>query len=121
MLMKVKLWGVRGSLPAPNSPVAVRTRITSLFNEFIKTDFYTKKNVEGFLKQLPVHKFGGFGGNTPCVEVTAGGTQVVIDGGSGIRRLGQELMTGPCGNGSGEVHILFTHFHWDHLIGLPFF
>jgi phosphoribosyl 1,2-cyclic phosphodiesterase len=30
-------------------------------------------------------------------------------------------MAGPCGRGEGEVHILFTHFHWDHLVGLPFF
>ena len=30
-------------------------------------------------------------------------------------------MEGPCGKGKGEIHLLFTHFHWDHLIGLPFF
>jgi phosphoribosyl 1,2-cyclic phosphodiesterase len=35
--------------------------------------------------------------------------------------LGYELMEGPCGEGKGEAHLLFTHFHWDHLIGLPFF
>jgi phosphoribosyl 1,2-cyclic phosphodiesterase len=34
---------------------------------------------------------------------------------------GYDLLNGPCGQGKGEVHILFTHFHWDHLIGLPFF
>jgi phosphoribosyl 1,2-cyclic phosphodiesterase len=31
------------------------------------------------------------------------------------------MMNGPCGQGKGEVHLLLTHFHWDHLIGLPFF
>lgn len=46
---------------------------------------------------------------------------IIIDGGSGIRGLGYELMNGACGKGQGEVHIFFTHFHWDHLIGLPFF
>jgi len=31
------------------------------------------------------------------------------------------MLAGPCGKGLGEVHLLFTHFHWDHLIGLTFF
>jgi phosphoribosyl 1,2-cyclic phosphodiesterase len=55
------------------------------------------------------------------LEVITKNQQLIIDGGSGIRLLGYELMGGPCGKGEGEVHIFFTHFHWDHLIGLPFF
>ena len=62
-----------------------------------------------------------YGGNTPCVSVTSADQSIIIDGGSGIRQLGNELLKGPCGKGEGVVHILFTHFHWDHLIGLPFF
>lgn len=63
-----------------------------------------------------------YGGNTPCVSVTGAKNQsIIIDGGSGIRLLGNELLKGPCGKGEGIVHIFFTHFHWDHLIGLPFF
>ena len=45
----------------------------------------------------------------------------MIDGGSGLRRYGEALLVGPCGMGKGEVHIFMTHFHWDHVIGLPFF
>ncbi len=77
-------------------------------------------------------RFFGYGGNTTCIEVKSsakaqgqsiGGKveNLIIDGGSGIRLLGYDLMKGAYGKGMGEVHILMTHFHWDHLMGLPFF
>jgi phosphoribosyl 1,2-cyclic phosphodiesterase len=49
------------------------------------------------------------------------GTNLIIDAGTGIRRLGQELMTGPFGAGAGTVHLLISHTHWDHIQGIPFF
>ena len=63
-----------------------------------------------------------FGGNTACVQVcpSDGGT-IILDAGTGIRRLGHELMEGPAGQGEGEIHILVSHTHWDHIQGLPFF
>ncbi len=63
-----------------------------------------------------------YGGNTSCVQVNPGdGTIIIIDAGTGIRRLGQALMNGPCGIGQGVVHLLISHTHWDHIQGLPFF
>jgi ribonuclease BN (tRNA processing enzyme) len=60
-----------------------------------------------------------FGGNTTCVEVTlASGRQVVIDGGSGFRLLGQKLKKSGT---PAAFHFLLTHGHWDHLLGIPFF
>ncbi len=82
--MKVKFWGVRGSLPVPGR----------------KTERY--------------------GGNTSCVEVRSdAGTRVVVDAGTGIRKLGKELVTEDAGKS--EVHLLISHTHWDHIQGLPFF
>ena len=60
-----------------------------------------------------------FGGNTTCVEVVLrSGRRIVIDGGTGIRLLGEHLKTTVA---SVRMHLLLTHNHWDHLIGLPFF
>lgn len=61
-----------------------------------------------------------YGGNTPCVEVrTDSGTLLIIDAGTGIRPLGQALLT----SGAKPIrgHILLTHTHWDHIQGIPFF
>jgi phosphoribosyl 1,2-cyclic phosphodiesterase len=63
-----------------------------------------------------------YGGNTSCVEIaSASGTRIIIDGGTGIRRLGKELMRAEFESGQGQAHILVSHTHWDHIQGLPFF
>lgn len=63
----------------------------------------------------------GVGGNTSCVEVRApDGTILVLDVGTGARPLGYHLMA-EAGGAAFKTHILFSHFHWDHLQGLPFF
>src|SRR5215467_5885371 len=85
--MKVRFWGVRGSLPSPG----------------VHTNRY--------------------GGNTSCVEVRMpdGGPRIVVDAGTGIRKLGKDLVSGDFGEGKGTVHLLISHTHWDHIQGLPFF
>lgn len=59
-----------------------------------------------------------FGGNTPCLEARLGGRLLVLDAGSGIRRLGR-VLADP--GKAVDATILITHFHWDHIQGLPFF
>ena len=62
-----------------------------------------------------------FGGNTSCVEIsTPTGDCLIFDAGSGIRGIGQRLMQEAAG---APIHanIFLTHFHWDHIQGLPFF
>ncbi|GMQ31311.1 MBL fold metallo-hydrolase [Algoriphagus confluentis] len=78
--MKVKVWGCRGSLPAPGPETVV------------------------------------YGGNTSCVQVTQGETFLILDAGSGIQRLGKYLNPKVK-----EIHILLTHLHIDHMMGLGFF
>ncbi|MGC2109268.1 MAG: MBL fold metallo-hydrolase [Candidatus Korobacteraceae bacterium] len=82
--MKLRFWGVRGSVPVPE---------------------------EGYL---------GYGGNTPCLEVRVGETILIIDAGTGIRKLGIQLQDEFAG-GNMELNLLLSHFHWDHIQGLPFF
>jgi len=65
-----------------------------------------------------------WGGNTPCVELRAGGgRRLVLDAGTGLRALGAAwARDGDAGRPVGEpVHVLVTHAHADHVQGLPFF
>lgn len=59
------------------------------------------------------------GGNTSCVEVRVDDALFVLDGGTGLRELGADLLrrsTGPI-----SAHLFFSHMHWDHIRGFPFF
>jgi len=58
------------------------------------------------------------GGNTSCVEVRAGKAILIFDGGTGLRLLGKKLVKegGPI-----TAHMFFSHVHWDHIQGFPFF
>jgi phosphoribosyl 1,2-cyclic phosphodiesterase len=58
-----------------------------------------------------------YGGNTPCIEIRAGSELIIIDGGSGLRCLGQQLLS----EMPVVARMFFTHFHWDHIQGFPFF
>ena len=58
------------------------------------------------------------GGNTRCVEVRCGETRIILDAGTGIRKLGDALLAAP---GDIEATLLLSHQHWDHIQGLPFF
>ncbi|MGB0846142.1 MAG: MBL fold metallo-hydrolase [Thiolinea sp.] len=78
--MKIKLYGVRGSIASP-SVETVR-----------------------------------YGGNTACVSVEGNdGTRLIFDAGTGIRILGDDLV------GQQPLHLFFSHYHWDHIQGFPFF
>jgi phosphoribosyl 1,2-cyclic phosphodiesterase len=62
-----------------------------------------------------------YGGNTPCVEIRTASNQVLIfDGGSGLRELGRQLATEFAGQDL-SVNMFLTHFHWDHIQGIPYF
>jgi len=59
-----------------------------------------------------------YGGDTTCIEIrTRENEIIIIDAGSGIRRLGNRLLA----ERRFEYTLIFTHAHWDHLIGFPFF
>ena len=81
MAVKVKFWGVRGSIACPSADYVV------------------------------------YGGNTSCIEVSNGDTDIILDAGTGIRGLGQDYMRRNVGSGI----LLLTHTHWDHINGFPFF
>jgi phosphoribosyl 1,2-cyclic phosphodiesterase len=57
------------------------------------------------------------GGNTSCVEVRAGHSILIFDGGTGLRQLGKTLVK----QMPFTAHLFFSHVHWDHIQGFPFF
>lgn len=62
-----------------------------------------------------------YGGNTPCLEFLApDGTRFILDCGTGLRMLGNRWSSGNAACPA-ETHIFVTHYHWDHIQGLPFF
>lgn len=70
----------------------------------------------------PGPDFNRYGGNTTCISVrSAAGAQLILDAGTGIIGLGSQLMDGAFSQGAGEVDLLLTHTHWDHIQGFPFF
>jgi len=59
----------------------------------------------------------GIGGNTSCVEMQCGDERLVFDAGTCIRLLGRELAA----ESPVVIHLFFSHVHWDHIQGFPFF
>ncbi|MBP7736435.1 MAG: MBL fold metallo-hydrolase [Spirochaetes bacterium] len=63
-------------------------------------------------------QFIKYGGDTACVEIRTKNDEVIIvDTGTGVRELGNRLID----EKKKRIHIIFTHAHWDHIIGFPFF
>ena len=63
-------------------------------------------------------EYVGYGGDTTCLEVVAdSGEIVIVDAGTGIRRLGKSLLE----RGEKEFYMILTHCHWDHILGIAFF
>jgi phosphoribosyl 1,2-cyclic phosphodiesterase len=65
----------------------------------------------------PGPETAGVGGNTSCVEVVCGNERIILDAGTGLRKLGDKMMA----EGSLEATMLLSHQHWDHIQGIPFF
>jgi phosphoribosyl 1,2-cyclic phosphodiesterase len=62
-----------------------------------------------------------YGGHTPCATVESStGARIIVDAGTGLKTLGESLIGGAADDKL-ELHLLLTHFHLDHIIGLPFF
>jgi phosphoribosyl 1,2-cyclic phosphodiesterase len=96
------------------------TRTTPSTNE---SDSPVKLKFYGTRGSIPVCDAGfqQFGGDTTCLQITFTDTNriAIIDAGTGIRNLGKDLRA--IGHKQDQIVIAFTHFHWDHIQGFPFF
>ena len=119
--MKVHFRGTRGSIPTAQTAHDITDKVVSALLAARGKDLRSEGQIREFVGQhLPFHTGSGYGGNTPCVQVSTGADEFLIfDAGSGIRSLGQEIVKdSPSDN---EFHLFFSHFHYDHIQGLPFF
>ncbi len=119
--MRIKFWGVRGSLPAPLTDQGLTAKLFEAVAGAQGVDLTDADAIRAYLARLPFYVGGVVGGNTTCVEVQSGEHTIVIDAGSGIRPLGLSLLGRGFDRGQGTIHLFFTHAHWDHLMGFPFF
>lgn len=73
----------------------------------------------GVRGSLPVSgpEFQRYGGNTFCIEVRCGDRRLLFDAGSGLLPASRALL----GEGVKSFDLFFTHSHYDHIVGLPFF
>ncbi len=77
-------------------------------------------HVWGCRGSIPVSgpEYARYGGDTTCIElVTRDGQTVILDAGTGLRRMGNKVLQ----DGRKEFHMLLSHAHWDHIMGFPFF
>jgi phosphoribosyl 1,2-cyclic phosphodiesterase len=119
-MMRFTVWGARGSHPTPITPQAIRSKIASVVQRIKPSDLNNAESRERFLASLPAWLFGTTGGNTACVQLELDDQrQLVFDAGSGIVGFAwSQLHREPPPT---EYHIFFTHFHYDHVQGFPFF
>ncbi|SIP99566.1 Phosphoribosyl 1,2-cyclic phosphodiesterase [Alkalispirochaeta americana] len=116
--MRFTVWGSRGSHPTALTPAAVQSKIATVIQRVRPVDLVSAESRERFLASLPAWLFGTTSGNTACVQLELDeDRQIVFDAGTGIINLGHHYLEHPLR----EVHIFFTHFHFDHIQGLPFF
>jgi phosphoribosyl 1,2-cyclic phosphodiesterase len=119
--MLIRFWGVRGSLPAPQQPSQIRSKVSAILERLTPADIESPESRDRFLSALPPWLFGTVGGNTPCVTVSIEDSHefLIFDAGSGIRDLGEALSHEKPKRI--QYRLFFSHFHWDHIQGLPFF
>lgn len=116
MSIRVKFWGVRGSVPSPLTPAQVAR----------KTREAARLAKAG--EEIPFEVGSTYGGNTTCVEINAGGQLFICDMGTGVRELGKvqagkliaEKKADPASRPKLYGTILQSHVHWDHIQGVPF-
>ena len=105
-------------MPNPDSPASTPqaqsadTESVSPASEFV-VEFW---GVRGSIP-APGSETVRYGGNTSCVEMRVDGKRLIFDGGTGLRVLGKQLLK----QMPVEAHIFFSHSHWDHIQGFPFF
>ncbi len=119
--MKAHFKGTRGSLPTSPTAEDVKDKVISALLAARGRDLRSEGQIREFVnKNLKFRTKACWGGNTSCVHIDTGSDDILImDGGSGLRALGKEIVDS--GRGGLTFHIFLSHLHYDHIQGIPFF
>jgi len=122
--MKITLFGVRGSLPTPTTKREHQEKLLKIL-KLAKEEWKKHPNTfseQEFIESLPLPLDQDLGGNTTCVYLEGkNGEKVILDMGTGIRELGNQLAPLAFSGQPLDLNILVSHTHWDHIQGWPFF
>jgi len=120
--MVVYFWGVRGSLATPLRTTEYQSKLKKILARLPEKGLCGDNEINTFIKSLPSKLKNIVSGNTTSLSIQSKNNNTyIIDGGSGIRVLGERLMKAGAAAGNSEYNIFITHTHWDHICGLPFF
>ena len=119
--MKVHFRGTRGSLPTAPTAQEIEEKIVASLMAARGKELRSERQIREFVTtKLNFRTRSHWGGNTPCIHVETGSKDyLILDGGSGIRALGKDLMAQKVSGAT--FHIFLSHFHYDHVQGIPFF
>jgi phosphoribosyl 1,2-cyclic phosphodiesterase len=119
--MKVHFKGTRGSIPTAPTAQEIEEKIVNALMAARGKELRSERQIREFVNtKLNFRSRAHWGGNTPCVHVETGSNEyLILDGGSGLRALGKELMAQKVKDAT--FHIFLSHFHYDHIQGIPFF
>jgi phosphoribosyl 1,2-cyclic phosphodiesterase len=120
--MKVKFWGVRGSIASPINSKGIREKVEKILKDARPSDIQNDETIKQFLDRLNFSVLNTYGGNTTCLEIRdSTNILYILDGGTGLRELGNSILGEGYLQGKGKANWIFTHSHWDHIQGIPFF
>lgn len=117
--MHIKFWGVRSDMPSPLNSQETQLRVRQAVEFAVNTwKGGADTDVATIQEQLPLHIRSVMGGETACIEINAGDARLIVDLGTGARRLGYDLLAK---GAKGQFYVVLTGTRWDHIQGWPFF
>ena len=118
-MIRVKFWGATGSIPTPISQKYLKEKLIYAILQGGAKKAVSRLEAEEIYKNLPNYIRYSYLGNSACIEVQGLDDILILDAGSGIRQLGMDIIKRQ--DKRRRVNLFITHFHWDHLMGFPFF
>jgi phosphoribosyl 1,2-cyclic phosphodiesterase len=123
MPVRVKLWGTRGSIPVAFDSAALKERLARALVAASGKDVTTLEKAHAWIERDLDFALGHtFGGDSPCVQLDAGGREYVLcDLGTGARVFANKVVQRHGPAQPHVFHVFMSHLHWDHIMGFPFF